>query len=375
MKFTCQKSDLIEALQIVSRAVAVKPQLPILSGVYMNAEGSTLELQGNNFSLGVIAKISANTEVGGEMVVTGKYLLEIVRKLPGDLVTIFRPDDDPSKCMIESGSESGSVSFDLLAMNATDFPKVKTQETFNSFKIKSAELKKVIRKTAFACSSEEVRPIFTGCLFDIEGENLNIAATNTHRLAVVKGKVFDNGESFKFVIPASTLRDLMRILDSANENSNVQVESSHKYIAFTFDNIFMTSRLIEGEFPPYDRVIPSDRTTTVTANIAEVLAAVDRVSVISKETEYNTIRFIMSQEGIKISSNSPDVGHVEENISATIEGEELDISFNELYISDVLKAMDGEEFKVYLTEPLKPADFREVDNDDFIYVVTPVRTN
>lgn len=371
MKFTCSKSDLIEALQIVSRAVAVKPQLPILSGIYMHAEGSTLELQSNNFSLGIIAKIPVNTETPGDMVVIGKYFLEIVRKLPGDFVTIFRSENEESKCIIDSGS----VSFDLLSMSAVDFPRVKRQETFNSFKIKSAELKKIIRKTVFACSSDEVRPIFTGCFFEIEGENLNIAATNTHRLSVVKGKIFDNDVAFKFVTPASTLRDLMRTLDSTDPNTIVQVESSHKYIAFTFENIFMSSRLIEGEFPAYNKVIPSERTTTIKANISEMLAAVDRVSVISKETEYNTIHFVMSKEGIKISAYSPDVGHVEENVSATLEGEELDISFNEMYISDILKAMDGDEFKIYLTKSLAPADFREADNDDFIYVVTPVRTN
>ncbi len=369
MKFTCSKNDLSEALQTVSRAVANKPQMPILSGVYIRAEGSTLEMQANNFSLGIIAKTPVNTEEPGELVVVGKYFLEIVRKLSGDAVTISY---EPGESVVNIQSESAS--FNLMAMSPEDFPKVKSQEVVTSFKIRAGKLKNLIRKTAFACSTDEVRPIFTGCLFEIGGTSVTVAATNTHRLSIVRDQLAEEVAELRFVVPAGNLRDLMRMLESSAPENPVTVDYCGKYMSFTFDNIFMTSRLIEGQFPPYDKVIPSSSETFVTANVAELLSAVDRVALISKETEYNTIRFIFSQNGIEISSTSPEVGKASEHVACTIEGPDLDISFNVAYIFDVLKALDGAECRIALNQRLSPADIREAGNDNFIYVVTPVRT-
>ena len=369
MKFTCSKNDLIDALQVVSRAVANKTQMPILSGIFMSAEGSTLEMQANNFSLGIITKIPINTEEPGTVTVTGKYLLEIIRKLSGDTVTIsFAAGEN----VVNINSESAS--FNLLAMSSEDFPKVKSPETYSSFKIKSATLKNLIRKTAFACATDEVRPIFTGCYFEISGHSVSLVATNTHRLAIMREQVPEEVGNLNFVVPAATLRDLARMLDSSDNENFVTIDCAMKYIAFTFDNIYMTSRLIEGQFPPYDRVIPHSSATVATVNVSEMLAAVDRVALISKETEYNTIRFIFTNNGVNISSNSPEVGKAEEQIPAQLEGPELDISFNVLYIYEILKALDSETCKIALNKSLEPADIRETGNDNYIYVVTPVRT-
>lgn len=370
MKFTCSKSELIESLNAVSRAVAVKPQMPVLAGIYIRAEGSSLELQANNFSLGIITKIPVNTEEPGEIAVVGKFFLEIIRKLSGDTVTISYQSGES---VISIQSESAA--FTLLAMNAEDFPKVRSQEAFNSFKIKTATFKKLIRKTAFACATDDSRPIFTGCCLEINGNSVTMAATNTHRLAIMKDTISEDLGEMKFIIPATTLRDFLRIAENATPDSFVSVDCSNKYIAFTFDNIFMTSRLIEGQYPPYDRVVPASSDIFATIDIAELSSAVERVALISKETEYNTIRFIFSQNGIEISSTSPEVGKAVEHVNAQVEGGDLDISFNVVYISEILKVLDGQTCKFAMTKPLAPVDVREIDGDNFIYVVTPVRTS
>ena len=370
MKFTCAKNELKDALLVVNRAVAVKPQTPILAGIYLKAEGSTLEMQANNFSLGIITKIPVNTEDSGEIVVVGKYFQEIVAKLPGETVTISYIENDAIVKI-----QSGSSVYELLAMKGEDFPKVKTHEVVNSFKIKSATLKKMIRRTVFACAAEDAtRPIFTGCLFEINGNNITIAATNTHRIAIQKDEIVGEIEEINFVVPSSTLKDLARMLDSAPENF-VTVDFSGKYIAFTFDNVFITSRLIEGQFPPYEKVVPASCDMHVRIKVADMLAAVERVGLISKETEYNTIRFVFTQEGLNISSNSMEIGKAEENIEATLEGEDIDISFNVKYVSEVLHVIESEFCRIGLNKPLYPIDIREDDNDNYIYVVTPVRTN
>lgn len=371
MKFTCSKKDLNDALSAVSRAVAVKPQVPVTAGIYLKSESSGLELQANNFSLGIISKIPVSTEEPGEIVVVGKFFLEIVRKLSGETVTISH---QAGESVVNIQSESSA--FTLLAMNAEDFPKVRAQDVINSFKIKTSTFKNLIRKTAFSTAAgDDSRPIFTGCCLEINGNSVTMAATNTHRLAIMKETIPENLGEMKFVIPATTLKDLARIADSSATDSLVNVDCSEKNIAFTFDNVFMTSRLIDGQFPPYERVIPAESDIFATMKISEITAAVERVSIISKETEHNTIRFIFSQDGVEISSTSPEVGKVVEHVDAEITGGDLDISFNVNYILEVLKVLEGDTCRFAMTKPLAPVDVREINNDNFIYVVTPVRTS
>ncbi len=371
MNFTCSKNDLIEAFNIVSKAVSNKSQMPILSGIYMKAEGSTLELQANNFEIGIITKIPVNTEEPGEIILTGKYLQEIVRKLSGEIVNISH---DESQHV--ANIKSGGANFKLLSMSIDDFPKVKSPETFSSFSMKASTLKNLIRKTAYACANEEVRPVFTGCCIEIVGNSISMVATNTHRLAVMKDKINEEVDMPPIVVPSKTLWELFKMLDTSDLSNTVKIECSRKNISFTFDNIYMTARLIDGQFPPYDKVIPKESATIATINVNEIMETVDRVALISKETEHNTIRFIFSaEEGVNISSDSPEVGRAEEQISAKIEGPTVDISFNVRYIVDVLKVIDTEECIIKLNKSLSPVDIREKDRDDFIYVVTPVRTN
>lgn len=372
MKFTCSKADLNEALNAVSRAVAVKPQVPILAGIYMKADSSGLELQANNFSLGVITKIPVNTEEAGEIVVMGK-LQEIIRSLSGETVTFSHQSGES---VVTINSESAA--FTLLVMSAEDFPKVRSQESNKTFKIKTSTFKNLIRKTAFSSASgNDARPIFTGCYLDIKGDSVIMAATNTHRLAIMKDTVSEDLGEMNFIIPAATLRNLQfaNIKDNSDSGNFVTVDCADKYIAFTFDNVFMTSRLIEGQFPPYERVVPSSSDIFAEIKVAELKDAVDRVALISKTAEYNTIRFVFTQDGVTVSSTSPDVGKAEEHVDAQITGDDLDISFNVNYIKDVLKVLDSEICRFAMTKPLAPIDIREKDNDNFIYVVTPVRTS
>ncbi|MBQ3451681.1 MAG: DNA polymerase III subunit beta, partial [Selenomonadaceae bacterium] len=149
---------------------------------------------------------------------------------------------------------------------------------------------------------------------------------------------------------------------------------STRYLTFTFDNVFVNARLIEGQFPPYDRVIPASSTTNVKVDTAEFRAAVDFVSLMSKETEYNTVKFDFADGGVEISSNSPEIGGAVKNVEAEIDGDELEISFNVNYIVDVLKVIDAKQINIALNDKYSPAAFTEPDNENYIYIATPVRT-
>lgn len=368
MKFSCYKSDLTEALQFVIRAVAVKPMTPILAGIYLKAEGSMLEIQSNNFATGIITRIPVNTEVAGETVVSGKRFQEFVKNMPDDTIT-FSDEDNGNLLTIESGG----AAVELLTMTASDFPKVKTPETDNSFKIRTTALRNLIRKTAFAAAKDNDRPIFTGGCFELKDDTIKLIATNTHRLALAAEKLPESYPEATFVVPADTLRGLMLRIDPKDVENYVTINYSTRYLTFNFDNVFMTARLIEGQFPPYDRVIPSSSTTQVKVDAGEFKAAVEFVALMSKETEYNTVKFVFHDGDIEISSNSPDVGGAVKNIEATIDGEELEISFNADYITDVLKIIDGKQINIELNDKYSPAKFTEPDDDNYIYIATPVR--
>lgn len=368
MKFSCYKDDLTEALQFVIRAVAVKPMTPILAGIYLKAEGSMLELQANNFSTGIITRIPVNTEVSGEVVVSGKRFQEFVRNMPDDTITFFNEETGNTLSI-----ESGGASVELLTMTAADFPKVKKPETDSSFKIRTTVLRDLIRKTVFAVGKDETRPVFMGCCFEIKGEEISLVATNTHRLALAKEHLPEAYSDCSFVVPGDTLRGLMLRIDPKDVENYITINYSTRYLTFTFDNVFMTARLIEGMFPPYDRVIPNSSTTLVTVNTDEFKKAVEFVALMSKETEYNTVKLSFSDDGIEISSNSPEVGGAVKSVEAHIEGDELEISFNAGYIADVLRVVDANQINIELNDRYSPAKFTEPDNENYIYIATPVR--
>ena len=370
MKFSCYKSDLTEALQFVIRAVAVKPMTPILAGIYLKGNGSMLELQSNNFSTGIITRIPVNTEVPGEVVVSGKRFQDFVRIMPDDTIT-FSTEEGSNKLAIESGS----ASVELLTMASGDFPTVKTPETDNSFKIRTTVLRDLIRRTAFAVAKDDSRLIFTGCCIEIKGDKISMIATNAHRLALAKEQLAESYGDCSFVVPADTLRGLMLRIDPKDVENYITINYSTRYLTFTFDNVFMNARIIEGQFPPnYDKVIPASSTTHVDVDTAEFKNAVEFVSLMSKETEYNTVKFSFSDGGVEISSNSPEIGGAGQNVEANIEGSDVEISFNVNYIVDALRVIDSKQLHIALNDKYSPAAFTEPGNDNYIYIATPVRT-
>lgn len=369
MKFSCYKSDLVEALSFVSRAAAVKPMTPVLSGVFIHTEGSAgVELQANNNSTGIAAKIPVNVEVPGATVVNAKRFFDFARNMPDDTITLTLEDNTLAL-------ESGGAHVDLLTMNPDDFPKIKAEEMPNTFKVRVPVLAELIRRTVYTVAKDESRPVFTGVNFIFRGEDITAVATDTHRLAFAKGKLAEDcGNIFEFVIRSDTLRDLSARLDSRDAAETVTINYNGKSAAFTFNNVFVTTRIIEGQFPPYDRVIPKESVLHVKVNTAELKEAVKFVSGMSKETEYNTIKFDIARDGIDISANSPEVGGASKPVEADVDGDDLIIKFNVDYISDVLKVVTDEKLLLEFNDRYSPAKITEPGNDNFIYIATPVRT-
>ena len=267
---------------------------PILAGVYFKAEGSTLELQATDHNLGIITKVPANVEAEGETVILGKRLFEMVLKLSGDTLTITADDSNAE-------IKSAGTKYNLLVCNPADFPKIKREENLQLFKMRQTEFKNLVRQSAFAAADdkETSRPIFTGVLFKAEGENLMLAATNTHRLAVVTEKISEVENNFEYLIPAKTLQEISTMLDEGGE---IKISFTERTANFIFDNFFVTTRIISGNFPDFSNLLNAERNISATVSPKEFLQALERVSIIAKETEYNTVNLNFADNEIKISS-------------------------------------------------------------------------
>ena len=368
MKFTCPKQELLTAIGITSKAISSKPQTPILSGIYLRAEGNQLELQSTDYEIGIIYQLAADIDEHGQLVLSGRYLQEVIRRLPGDVVSISY--DNQEKITHIQG---GNANYTLRSMNASEYPGVHRLEGDLRFTIKDNLLRSLFKKTVFACSNDESRPVFTGVNMDIDGTTITLAGTNTHRLAVKK-QVFDEPVgAMKLIIPAKTISEVLRILTS-EVPSDVEVTCSFNQISFQYENIYFTGRLIEGAFPSFTNVIPKNGTTCVTMNTAELVSAMERVYLISRTSQYNFIKLSFADGNLHMYSSNPDIGMAEENVPASMEGPAIDIAFNADYLIDALKVLESESCTFALTKPLAPVLITEPDDPYFIYVVTPMRT-
>ncbi len=369
MKFSCLKSELVQAVQIAGHSVANKPQTPILSGIYLNARDEKLEIQATDYEMGVILNIPAEVEKPGEVVVSGRYLQEVVRTLPEENVSIQY--DRETKILTIS---SGKSNFKLLSMTAEDFPKIFHIKEGKEFIVKNVLLKELIRRSTFACATDEGRPVFMGTLMEFEGDMVRMVATNSHRLAMDEGKA-ENSQKDKcqYVVPKRFLEEIQHIL-SGEVPQDITVRCTYSELSIETDNLYLMTRLIDGQYPDYHRVIPDEFSIRVTLPTAAFQSAVSRVGLIARSSEYNTIKLSFNMGEVHISSDNPIVGTAEETVPAEIDGEDISIAFNASYLIDVLKIIGSDKFNLMMNDTLKPAALREPEREDFVYIVTPVRT-
>ncbi|ERJ92184.1 DNA polymerase III, beta subunit [Selenomonas sp. oral taxon 892 str. F0426] len=380
MNITLGRSDLISALQIVSKGLSTKPQTPILSGVYMTAKEGLLELQSTNYELGFIVTIPAEIHTVGTAVLPGKYLTEFTRKLPAEEISIDTESSDGLAVI-----KSGTARFTLRTMEVSDFPVLQRMDGTLHFTIKDRTLARLVKKSTFACLREEQRdrrPIFTGCQLEVEGQEVTFAATNVHRLAVKSETLDADAGQIRVIIPARFLEEVTRTI-TGEVPSDINVTCSYNQVSMSSGSIYMTSRLIEGAFPDYRRVIPRDENikTRVTLDAHVFASAVERASLIARTDQYNIVKLAFEKGLMRISSNSPEIGETEETIPAEVTGDDVTIAFNASYLMDAMKSLDSDTCILSLQGAneqgmnLSPMTIHEEADPKYIYVVTPVRTH
>ncbi|WP_243387228.1 DNA polymerase III subunit beta [Bacillus kexueae] len=377
MKFVIQKDKLVQSVQDVMKAVSSRTTIPILTGIKIVAsdEGITLTGSDSDISIESFIPVEENDQQYAEIIQTGSIVLqarffsEIVKKLPKDQVEI--EVNNHYLTVIRSGN----AEFNLNGLDAEEYPRLPVIEQQNVFKIPTDLLKAMIRQTVFAVSTSETRPILTGVNWRLEQSELTCIATDSHRLALRKAKVeTDTNDTYNVVIPGKSLNELSKILDDNEEL--VEIVITENQVLFKTKHLLFFSRLLDGNYPDTSRLIPTESKTDLTVNTKELLQAIDRASLLAREGRNNVVKFAtVGNEKVEISSNSPEIGKVIEEITTEgIQGEELKISFSAKYMMDALKALEGNEIQISFTGAMRPFLIRIPEDETILQLILPVRT-
>jgi len=369
MKIRCEKEQLLTAVQIVQKATATKTTLPILTGIHLMAAEGALELQATDYEVGISMSIPAEVVEPGKVVLSGKFFPEIIRKIGGKTIEI---SSSPQSSMITVAAEK--TEFKILSFPAEEFPTIKKFESNNSITLKDDTLKDLIKKTVFACSTDESRPLFTGALVEVSAGDINMVATNTHRLALKKSTLPETAVTAKMIIPGKLLNEIFKILNF-DVPMDVRIFWLKNQVAFLFDNIYIMSRVIEGQFPDYKKVIPAEFSSFCVLDANVLHEAVERVSLLARDGEYNIIKIKFTPTSLELAGNNPDAGSATESLEVSPEGEPIEIAFNAKYLLDVLKIAGGGKVKFHLKSALSPVMVKLLDDNDYTYILTPIRTN
>lgn len=375
MQFTINRSEFIKAMNNVSRAISSRTSMPILTGVKLEVEESGLILTGSDTDISIEIKIPVTDDKAnlvnlepGALVLPATFFANIVKRLPGETFTLTNTDGLQAKITSESAE------FDINGQDATAYPRLPEVEVTNQLVLPAETLTEVISQTVIAVSKQLSQPILTGVHFIIAGGNLTAVATDRHRLSQRTVSFGDADVNADIIIPGPSLVQLQAMLDAVE---SVEVRVSENQVVFQLgDDTMFYSRLLEGNYPDASRLIPTEKRTTLTINSRDLLQTIERAALLSHEGRSNVIQFSVSDDRSSISSNSPEVGRVEEEIfAAATAGDELTISFNPDYMREALKSFGDEEIQIGFKTPLDPFTLVPTNNEtNFIQLITPVRT-
>lgn len=369
MHITFPKANLQKAINVLQKVSQNKTSSNLPGAIYMTTKNGQVELQGNDFELGIRLTIDGDIKEPGTLVVGSRYFQELIRKLPGDTIELYKPEDGNSLTIT-----SGSSEFNLVTLHPDDFSLVEQIHDQDHVNIDSFTMKELIDLTNYAAATDEDRPVFTGALLEINENEVTMVATDTHRMAVKKITIDEPATTpMRAIIPTKTLAEVSRLLPTDNP-AMINIIWNRTQIVFNFESIYIISRLIEGTYPEYEKVIPSQFDSSAVIDRREFAGAVDRVSLLAKDISYNVIRYDWSESNVTLSTQNTEIGMAKEDVAVEFKGTPFTISFNGRYISDILRHSTGDNIHLFLKQN-GPVVIRQDNNPNYTYVVTPVRTN
>ena len=371
MKFGCERDTLAEAVATAQRAVASRTgAMPVLSGLKVTLTGDTLELVGTDLELTIRVRIPADGQGDGTAVVTARLLGELLQKFDAGVVNVEISEE-------EATITSGRFTSTLRTLAATEFPRLPDASEDAGVKVDAQAFADALRQVISASSRDDARPILTGVLIAAVPEGLRFVATDSYRLGLrdLEGvSVLSEGQ--KVLVAAKGLAEVQRLLSGsagAKSGGEIEVVLGERDVVFRVGNTEVTTRLIEGEFPNYQQLIPSGYPNRLTVSREALQAAVNRVRLVGGGRDGAPIRLAMSSEGLQLSAIAQDVGEAHEELEAKYEGTDLTVAFNSNFLLDGIDAAGTDEVMLESIDPLKPAVMRTPGSSDFLYLLMPVR--
>ena len=376
MEFTIRRDYFINQLNDTLKAISPRTTLPILTGIKIDAKEDEVILTGSDSEISI--EISIPKQVDGEDIVTisetgsvvlpGRFFVDIIKKLPGKDVKLS------TNAQFQTLITSGHSEFNLSGLDPDQYPLLPQVSQDDAIQLPIKVLKNVIAQTNFAVSTSETRPVLTGVNWLIQDNELICTATDSHRLAVRKLKLEDEDiDNKNVIIPGKALAELNKIVSDSEDDINIFFASNQ--VLFKVGHINFISRLLEGHYPDTSRLFPENYETKIEMSNSDFYHAIDRASLHAREGGNNVIKLSTGNEEVELSSTSPEIGTVKEDVNANeVEGSNLKISFNSKYMMDALKAIDSDEVEVEFFGTMKPFTLKPKDDDSVVQLILPIRT-
>lgn len=366
MKFSVSREALLKPLQLVSGIVEKKQTLPALSNVLMVLQDNKLSLTGTDLEIEIICKVSVEpSSEDGEITVPAKKFLDICRSLPDAAVIAFSLTDQ--KATVKSGRSR----FTLSTLPASDFPSIEPSENELSFICEQSEIRRLIERTSFAMAQQDVRYYLNGMLWELKNDSLRVVATDGHRLAMCTRPVHIDVDGVRqAILPRKGVIELGRLLSEPEKKVEIILGVNH--IRAATDTFTFTSKLVDGKFPDYNRVLPRGGDKIILGNREELKQAFTRASILSNE-KYRGVRFVLTEGQLTITANNPEQEEAEEQVLVDYVGDSLEVGFNVSYLQDVSNVIDCEILQFTLGDSNSSALIEEPESSDSVYVVMPMR--
>ncbi|AIU68239.1 MULTISPECIES: DNA polymerase III subunit beta [Vibrio] len=365
MKFSIERNHLLKPLQQVSGALGGRPTLPILGNLLLKVEDNMLSMTATDLEVELISRVALEGDFeAGSVTVPSRKFLDICRGLPDDSVITFVLEGDRVQV------RSGRSRFSLSTLPANDFPNIEDWQSEVEVSLTQGELRGLIEKTQFSMANQDVRYYLNGMLFEIDGTTLRSVATDGHRMAVSQVQLGADFAQQQIIVPRKGVLELVKLLDAPEQPVTLQIGSSN--VRAEVNNFVFTSKLVDGRFPDYRRVMPQTTTKTLEAECDELRQAFSRAAILSNE-KFRGVRVNLADTEMRITANNPEQEEAEEMLDVSFEGDPIEIGFNVSYVLDVLNTLRCEKVRVSMSDANASAMIENVDDDGAMYVVMPIR--
>ncbi len=371
MKIICNKDNLLNGINIVSKAVSSKTTLPILECILIKTEEEDkntkegFKLTGNDLEIGIeTSVIEATVHKHGTIAIEAKLFFDIIRRVNGSEVELST--DENNMVTIKSGTSE----FNIMGQNGDEFPEIPRVESENRYSLKQKDLRDMITKTIFSIALDESKPVLTGELVEISGDKINMVAVDGYRISYRESNLEPANDSVNVVVPGKTLREISKVLNDSDEPVNLFITDKH--ILFEFEGNTVVSRILEGDFIKYDQTFTNEYKTAITSDRAELISALERASLMSRDARKVPVKIDIQDNKIILNSQT-EMGMATEEVYVDVEGDRLKIAFNPKYLIDALRAIDDECINIQFNTSLSPCIIKPVEGDIYKYLILPLR--